>query len=253
MLVSLPPAEQSAARCWRPVTRAALALLVAAGVLFTLEPGIDLAVSRAFVGADGRFVGADNAPLAAVMDAITHASRGLAVVLLLATVLAWLPWPRALAALRRRRRGLLYVFAVLALGPGLLVNAVLKDHSGRARPIQTTEFGGARAFSPAFEIADECRKNCSFVSGHAAFATMPIAGAFLAATRRRRRGWLAAGFTCAIAVGIGRIASGAHFASDVLVAVLLVYLVAAACARCLPCALPGGASQGGTSQGKIAP
>lgn len=219
-----PPPLRSAA------IRTALGVFVAGSLAFAFWPALDLAISAAFLGADGRFVGADSAALGAVMDAITVGSRAFAALLLVATVLCWLPWARRVAGATRLRGPLLFVLAVLALGPGLLVNTLLKEHSGRARPLTTTEFGGERRFSPAFVIGDQCRSNCSFVSGHAAFATMPVVGAFLATTRRRRRAWLAAGLACGFAVGIGRIASGAHFASDVWVAVFAVYFVAAACA-----------------------
>ena len=43
---------------------------------------------------------------------------------------------------------------LLLLGPGLLVNVVLKDNStGRARPSQVLEFGGSHQFSSPFEIS----------------------------------------------------------------------------------------------------
>jgi len=228
------PRDTEGARAGRvaPIL-AALGLFVVASLPFALWPGLDLAASAAFIGADGRFIGADSRWLAAIMDAITLGSRLFAALLLVATVLAWLPWPPPRAPHAALRRGLLYVFATLALGPGLVVNTLIKDHSGRARPVTITEFGGERRFSPAFVVADQCPSNCSFVSGHAAFGAMPVAGAFLAATRRRRRAWLAAGFGSGFLVGLGRMASGAHFASDVVVAVFIVYFVAAACAFAL--------------------
>jgi len=230
--MATPPAERRRLASLDP-------LVLAAGIValapFVLWPRLDLVISAAFVGADGRFVGVDSGPLASVMDAITIGSRLFAVLLLAVTVLAWLPLAApALAPLRTRRVGLLFVLAVLALGPGLIVNTLLKDHSGRARPITTAEFGGPHRFSAPFTIADQCPGNCSFVSGHAAFATMPVAGAFLAASRGRRRAWLAGGFATGLLVGLGRIVSGAHYASDVLAAILIVYLVAAGCAAWLP-------------------
>jgi lipid A 4'-phosphatase len=121
----------------------------------------------------------------------------------------------------------------LVLGPGLLVNSLLKEHSGRARPVQTTLFGGTQAFTPAWTPADQCSTNCAFVSGHAAVAAWPVAGAFLARRRGTRRAWLAGGLLAGLAVGLGRMATGSHFLSDVVIAVLLVYLVCAACAAWL--------------------
>jgi lipid A 4'-phosphatase len=239
MAIRRSDAEPAAPPLRSAAIRIALVVFVAGSLAFAFRPALDLAISSAFIGAGGRFIGADSVALGAVMDAITVGSRAFSALLLIVTALCWLPWARRVAGAPRLRGPLLFILVVLALGPGLLVNTVLKEHSGRARPLTTTEFGGERRFSPAFVIADQCRSNCSFVSGHAAFATMPVVGAFLASTRRRRRAWLAAGFACGFAVGIGRIASGAHFASDVWVAVFAVYFVAAACAASLPKLLAG--------------
>ena len=57
-------------------------------------------------------------------------------------------------------------------GPGLVVNGVLKAFWGRARPSQILEFGGAAQFTPPVQIADQCARNCSFVSGEASGVTM---------------------------------------------------------------------------------
>ena len=43
-------------------------------------------------------------------------------------------------------RAVLFLMATLALGPGLLVNVILKDHWGRPRPIDVTQFGGEQHF-----------------------------------------------------------------------------------------------------------
>ena len=44
----------------------------------------------------------------------------------------------------------LFLFLGLLVGPGLVVNGILKDHWGRARPAEIIEFGGTAHFSPAF-------------------------------------------------------------------------------------------------------
>jgi len=130
-----------------------------------------------------------------------------------------------------------FLLVTLVLGPGLLVNGVLKENSGRARPVNVRPFGGPHTFTPAWVFADQCATNCAFVSGHAAVSAWPVAGAFIARRRGRRRAWLAGGLALGLAVGFGRMATGSHFLSDVLLAVLMVYLVCAACAALL--ARPG--------------
>jgi lipid A 4'-phosphatase len=119
---------------------------------------------------------------------------------------------------------LFYFAAVMIVGPGLIVHSVFKDHWGRARPAQTTEFGGTKNFTPAFIISDQCERNCSFVSGHSAGAYGLIALALLV---RRRKGLAMAGaITVGSLVGLGRIIQGGHFFSDVLFSFVIVYLSA---------------------------
>jgi lipid A 4'-phosphatase len=193
--------------------------------MFVLVPQLDLAASGLFaLGAEG-FPLQHATWLGLINGSVLKISRAVSAVLLGLALLAWLA-PRT-SMLARQRRALLFLFVALALGPGLLVNSILKDASGRARPAQIEQFGGTRHFTPAFVLADECDRNCSFVSGHVAAATMPVAGYFVAVTRRRRRQWLAGGVVLGLAVGLARLAVGAHFLSDVVLAMFLTWAVCA--------------------------
>jgi lipid A 4'-phosphatase len=203
-------------------------LLLAAAALsvtFVLVPQLDLAASGLFALGAGGFPLQHAAWLGLINGSVLKISRAASAVLPGLALLAWMV-PHA-SAFGRQRRTLLFIFVALALGPGLLVNSVLKDASGRARPVQIEQFGGARHFTPAFLLADECDRNCSFVSGHVAAATMPVAGYFVAVTRRRRRQWLVAGVVLGLAVGLARLAVGAHFLSDVVLAMFLTWAVCA--------------------------
>src|SRR5262249_15015066 len=57
---------------------------------------------------------------------------------------------------RLDRKALIFLVASTAVGPGFLVNILLKDHWGRARPMQIEAFGGTRHFTPAPLPAAEC-------------------------------------------------------------------------------------------------
>src|SRR5581483_11332039 len=107
-------------------------------------------------------------------------------------------------------RQALYVVLVLGLGAGLVVNFVLKDHFGRARPRNIFEFGGAEKFTPAFVLSDQCDTNRSFPSGDAAAAFFPLALA-LALGRRRFLRLTTAAF--GVLVSLARVAAGVHFFS----------------------------------------
>jgi len=132
-----------------------------------------------------------------------------------------------IAAVRRRPlfgvgpRVALYLLACLAVGPGLVVNVVLKDHWGRPRPSTIAEFSGPNIYVPPFVPSGQCDDNCSFPSGHAALGFWMVAFALLAPPRRRQLS-VALALLFGSLVGLARIAQGGHFLSDVLVSGLLV-------------------------------
>ena len=132
-----------------------------------------------------------------------------------AVLLAWLAGvARKRPLLGVTRRVALYLLLALALGPGLVVNVVLKDTWGRPRPSTIHQFSGADTYVPPLIPSHQCDHNCSFPSGHAALAFWLVAFALLASPRWRR--WaLAAAVAFGAVVGLSRIAQGGHFLSDV--------------------------------------
>jgi membrane-associated phospholipid phosphatase len=84
------------------------------------------------------------------------------------------------------------------------------------------EFGGARQFTPAPLPAEQCARNCAFVSGHAALGLSLVSFALLLPFGRRRRAAIAGALAFGGLVGLGRIAAGKHFLSDVVFAGLIV-------------------------------
>ncbi|MBL8628703.1 MAG: phosphatase PAP2 family protein [Rhodospirillaceae bacterium] len=114
-----------------------------------------------------------------------------------------------------------YLITSLLVGPGLIVEALLKPNWGRARPKDILEFGGQAHYTPPLFVAHECERNCSFVSGHAAIAFWVTAFGFMLPPKWRGLG-VAVGLVFGIAGGWVRIAQGAHFFSDVVFAGLIV-------------------------------
>jgi lipid A 4'-phosphatase len=143
--------------------------------------------------------------------------------LVLFLLAAWTFW-RQRAFFSRQRRAALYLLLVMVIGPGLLVNTLFKDQWGRARPSQIEEFGGTKQFTRAAIPADQCEKNCSFVSGHASVGFFFLAFAYV--WPRRRVFWLAAGTGLGLGIGLVRIMQGGHFFSDVIFCGIVVYLSA---------------------------
>ena len=127
--------------------------------------------------------------------------------------------------LKKYRRQSVFLILLLALGPGLLVNVILKDHLDRPRPQELVEFGGKQHFVQFWQPGP-AGKNSSFPCGHASIAFFLMAPWFIFRRRRRSLGlsflWLGIGF--GLLVGIARIMQGGHFLSDVLWAGGLVYI-----------------------------
>jgi lipid A 4'-phosphatase len=204
-------------RCRRREALAGLGLLVAAATLFSVWPAIDLAVSGVFHAQGAGFSGQRSALVMALYRAIPPVAWTVALACAAALLAArWRPVP---ARWRHRTAMLLALLVVGDLG---IVNLGFKELWGRARPAQIAEFGGPARFTPALQPTDQCRHNCSFVSGHASagFALMAIGALGSARTRRR---WLAIGTAAGLLAGLARVSQGGHFASDVVFAGLVMW------------------------------
>jgi len=128
---------------------------------------------------------------------------------------------------RRRRRYAVFVLAVTLLGPGLVINGVIKDYWGRPRPHQTLDLGGTQPYALPLVRTHE-GKGMSFPSGHAAMGF--ALGAFYFVWRRRRprlaRAALLVSVVLGALIGVGRMTAGDHFLSDVIWSAVLTYGVA---------------------------
>jgi membrane-associated PAP2 superfamily phosphatase len=127
---------------------------------------------------------------------------------------------------RPHRRALLVLFLGVLLGPGLLVNEVFKEHWGRPRPRDVVQFGGTETF---LSLWTPGRDGGSFPSGHASMGFALMLPYFVLRRRRPRAAfaWFAFGLAAGAFMGVVRIVAGGHFASDVLWAGGMVYLVGA--------------------------
>nr|WP_319391502.1 phosphatase PAP2 family protein [uncultured Cohaesibacter sp.] len=196
-----------------PVFWATWAVLLISA-LFLIVPELDRWTSQLFYSAqDGFWLKNHYIPLR--MRALGLFLPRAAILLVLGLLLARLFWPalQKLFALST----LLYLAVTALLGPGLLVNILLKANWGRARPVQTDLFGGTWPYSEVWVVTDHCQSNCSFVSGEASMAFW-LVGLVLILPLGWRKGGALVLATLGLLVSLNRIAFGGHFLSDVLLA-----------------------------------
>ena len=207
---------------------AVLVVLAALTLLFSV-PAFDTGISRVFFAPATGFAWDPHGVLEFVRAAVPTIIVGS----LLFFVLLWVMtvWSREWIW-GMSTRAVAFLLATAIVGPGLLVETLLKSNWGRARPKDIVMFGGEGAYSSPFVVAHECAHNCSFVSGHAAIAFWLTAYAFLLPPPWRGRGlWV--GAAVGLAVGMVRVAQGAHFPSDVAAAGLMVIAVNVVLARAI--------------------
>ena len=190
-------------------------------VLFIVFPEMDLWVSRLFAHPVHMFFPNHTPIIVFIYHTVEVLSVGLSLGLLISLAITW-RMKRPVFGFSSKK--LLYLLVVLAVGPGIVVNLISKNSWGRARPRYIEQFGGEQKFTPAFVFSDQCDRNCSFVSGHAAFGFYFVSFAFIL-TRHRKKAFAAAVGYGTI-VGFGRIYQGGHFLSDVIFAYFYVYFTA---------------------------
>ena len=200
-----------------PATAAALAAVIA---LFSAFPNLDIAAARLFYLGGNDFAGRGS--LGTFARSIGYA---VPFILLLPPVLIWLARRAGIrTGWRVTGRAAAFLALTMALGPGVLVNLVLKDNSHRPRPVHVEQFGGKMEFRPIYRFDGACTKNCSLVSGETSAAFWTLAPALLM-PQPLRAASVAAAMVFGVAVGVLRMAFGGHFLSDTVLAALLTLLV----------------------------
>lgn len=204
---------------------ALLLMLILAQAVFAAFPGIDLAVSAGFADGQAGFPWNDGAA-----PVINRMLKALGEFVALGLVF----WCLVGARTGLLRGGDLRAWGFAALSvvaSSALVNLVLKAHVGRARPAQIEQFGGTAGFTPAWQVTDQCARNCSFTSGEVALAFALATAAIVLlwpqlSTLRARVLALGAATAYVGAVTLLRIGLGRHFLSDAVFSILFTAAVA---------------------------
>lgn len=136
----------------------------------------------------------------------------------------------AVRGLRQRpgyQRMALVLIATVAIGPGLLVNAIGKDLTGRPRPRHVEALGGNAEYRPPL-LLGTAGTGKSFPCGHCSVGFAVGAAGFAIA---HARPWLGTGivvFSLLLGGGIGvaRMSAGGHFLSDIIWSAALTWAAA---------------------------
>jgi membrane-associated PAP2 superfamily phosphatase len=125
-------------------------------------------------------------------------------------------WYRSLHSrkwVRFRRYFLLYSLTSI-VGAGLIVNALLKEYTGRPRPREVIEFGGRWEYKAALELGT-AGQGQSFPCGHCTMGFVFASGVMLWTTSPPLAlGLLGVGLTYGTIVSTARLFQGAHYVSD---------------------------------------
>lgn len=126
-----------------------------------------------------------------------------------------------------RKYGIIFILTMI-IGPGIIVNAVLKDHWGRPRPREITHFGGSKEFMHPWQYSKQNGE--SFPSGHTSMGFM-FGIPFLFFRRNNKvvaYTVLVGGVLVGLLMGYARIKAGGHFLSDTIWAGGIVWMTAIA-------------------------
>jgi membrane-associated PAP2 superfamily phosphatase len=201
----------------------ALAVAVVVGVFFAVYPRLDLDIAALF------YKTGTHAFVTWYNDWYDYARDAASVVIALIAAPAFIAVAGKLMVPRRPMliagRAAVFLIVTIALGPGVLANGVLKQHSARMRPESVTQFGGAGQFTPWWDFRGPCSDNCSFIGGEPSGAFWTLAPAALAPPQWRVLAYAGA-LSFGVAMSVLRMAGGAHFFTDCVFAGVLMFLLA---------------------------
>lgn len=193
-------------------TAPAVSFLLISSLIFIMFPTLDLTVTRIF--ANGRSFPLSESPiLLSIRDANRRAMIYL-LILMTIMIILYAVKPRKFKLFPPHKA--FFVILSFLIGPFLTVQ-FLKNFMARARPRSLLEFGGSAEFTPVWQYAAQCSRNCSFPSGEAATAAATLSVIVLVPAKWRP---IAVAFIVPILMfaSFNRVMFGAHFISDVVIA-----------------------------------
>lgn len=191
------------------------------GILLIIFPTWDIAISKYFYDPKIGFIYAHNSWAIIIFQGIPIVAMFTTIFLIFAISVQYYKCNNKRECLKSP---IVFLLLALALGPGFSVNSILKENFGRARPRNIVEFEGTANFSPAGYLSTQCKRNCSFSSGHAAMGFYFSSLSWIVPPPYQAMTFLG-GFLFGSIVGFGRIVQGGHFFSDIIFSFVVVMIV----------------------------
>jgi lipid A 4'-phosphatase len=183
----------------------------------TVGPSLDLYISGLFYDGDKNFLIQSYYPVSIFFRKILLPFI-LIYVFVLPFVLRFFPLQKIYFGYKFSLSEIVYIWVSGAVTMLLVVNVVLKNMWGRARPNDVSYFNGFQDFNPWYKISDACTSNCSFVSGDSSVGFLLIVFYFIT----KKNAYLYLGLILGSLLGFIRIAAGGHFFSDIIFSQLVV-------------------------------
>ena len=183
----------------------------------TVGPSLDLNISGLFYHGDKQFLIQSYYPVSIFFRKILLPLI-LIYVFVLPLVLRFFPLQKIYFGYKFSLSEIVYIWVSGAVTMLLMVNVVLKNMWGRARPNDVSYFNGFQDFNPWYKISDACSSNCSFVSGDSSVGFLLIVFYFIT----KKNAYLYLGLILGSLLGFIRIAAGGHFFSDIIFSQIVV-------------------------------
>ena len=210
--------NNSRATYWIYLLLMALGLIVITWIIITLD--LDRRLANRFYDPSLGWYLAEKQP----WSWLYHYGTVPGIVLAVAALAGWF-WSYSSKRKRTWHRYFLVIVLTAILGPGVLVNGILKNYWSRPRPREVQEFGGSWAYRHAHQPGIP-GKGESFPCGH---CTMGFLFCSLMVFRKHHR-WLAytggaVGVSLGTLLSIARMVQGAHYLSDTLWSMGILFML----------------------------
>jgi len=200
-----------------PIVTNVLIVFFILATFVTVSPSIDLYIGSLFYYGDNQFLIQGYYPVSIFFRKILLPLI-LIYVFVLPLVLRFFPLQKIYFGYKFTLSEIVYIWVSGAVTMLLVVNVLLKNMWGRARPNDVSYFNGFQDFTPWYKISDACSSNCSFVSGDSSVGFFLIVFYFIT----KKNAYLYLGLILGSLLGFIRIAAGGHFFSDIIFSQIVV-------------------------------